>query len=148
PDQGVDSLPVAGCTFNQWRAAQRDAPWAGLSDGDRQELAQLAENNFPSRPLYGRYLSWCFEQLRESLPSGVSLFNHATAAKRVARNHTQGWFGIDLLEGPKLHADQVVLAIGHVGSKLSPGQRGLHEDARQYGLTYLPPAVPNDVDWN
>src|SRR5690606_8633404 len=42
PDQGVAAKPLAGCTFNQWRAAQQEAPWAGLSDGDKQELSALA----------------------------------------------------------------------------------------------------------
>ncbi|ALO68222.1 hypothetical protein AS189_00300 [Arthrobacter alpinus] len=148
PDQGVDAPPVAGCTFNQWRAAQLDTPWPGLSEGDQQELAALAANNFPSRAIYGRYLSWCFEQLRENLPAGVTLVNHATEAKRVVRDRTQGGFDVVLLDGGTLRADQVVLALGHVESKLSPAQRGLRDDARQHGLTYLPPAVPNDVDWD
>lgn len=148
PDQGVDAPPVAGCTFNQWRAVQLDTPWSGLSEGDRQELEGLAENNFPSRAIYGRYLSWCFEQLRENLPAGVTLVNHATEATRVVRDRTQGGFDVVLLDGGTLRADQVVLALGHVESKLSPAQRGLRDDARQHGLTYLPPAVPNDVDWD
>lgn len=148
PDQGVDAAPVAGSTFNQWRAAQLDTPWPGLSEGDQQELAALAANNFPSRALYGRYLSWCFEQLRNNLPAGVTLVNHVTEAKRVVRDRTQGGFDVVLLDGGTLRADQVVLALGHVESKLSPAQRGLRDDARQHGLTYLPPAVPNDVDWD
>ena len=148
PDQGVDAAPVAGSTFNQWRAVQLDTPWSGLSEGDRQELEGLAENNFPSRAIYGRYLSWCFEQLRNNLPAGVTLVNHVTEAKRVVRDRTQGGFDVVLLDGGTLRADQVVLALGHVESKLSPAQRGLRDDARQHGLTYLPPAVPNDVDWD
>ncbi|MDJ0315267.1 FAD/NAD(P)-binding protein [Arthrobacter sp. H35-D1] len=147
PDQGVAAAPLAGCSFNEWRAAQQTTPWEQLSADDRSELAFLQAGNFPSRPLYGRYLSWCFEQLKRSMPDGVTLTIHAAEAKRVAREHEKGGFVVELLEGEKLHADQVVLALGHVESKLSPAQRELRMQARANGLTYLPPAVPNDVDW-
>ncbi|PYI37883.1 hypothetical protein CVS30_13170 [Arthrobacter psychrolactophilus] len=147
PDQGVGAPPLAGCSFNEWRAAQRATPWALLSDGDIDELAGLRPNNFPSRALYGRYLSWCFEQLTQTLPDGVSLTIHRTEAKRVAKDHVNGGFVVGLQHGEKLHADQVVLALGHVDSKLSPAQRELREEARSHGLSYFPPAVPNDVDW-
>lgn len=148
PDQGVDAAPVAGRTFNEWRALQRESPWQELSEGDREELAGLEATNFPSRALYGRYLSWCFGQLGENLPDGVSLTVHTTEATRVARNHTEGGFDVVLLDGGRLHADRVVLALGHVESRLSPAQRELREDAGTHGLSYLPPAVPNDVDWD
>ncbi len=147
PDQGVAAPPLAGCSFNEWRIAQQRTPWERLSGDDRNELASLQATNFPSRPLYGRYLSWCFAQLQHVMPDGVSLTIHATEAKRVAREHEKGGFVVELLEGRKLHADQVVLALGHVESKLSPVQRELRVQARAAGLTYLPPAVPNDVDW-
>ncbi|WP_449374771.1 FAD/NAD(P)-binding protein [Arthrobacter psychrolactophilus] len=147
PDQGVGAPPLAGCSFNEWRAAQRATPWAGLSDGDKHELAGLGPSNFPSRALYGRYLSWCFEQLTQTLPDGVSLTIHPTEAKRVAKDHENGGFVVGLQHGEKLHADQVVLALGHVDSKLSPAQRELREEARSHGLSYFPPAVPNDVNW-
>lgn len=147
PDQGVAAPPLAGCSFNEWRASQQTSPWGQLSAEDRSELAFLQAGNFPSRPLYGRYLSWCFDQLQRSMPDGVTLTIHAAEVKRVAREHEKGGFVVELLEGEKLHADQVVLALGHVESKLSPAQRELRMQARADGLTYLPPAVPNDVDW-
>ena len=147
PDQGVAVQPVAGCSFNEWRLLQRKTPWEQLSEGDVAELAALDAPDFPSRALYGRYLGWCFDQLTRDLPDGVSLTVHAAEAKRVVRNHADGGYAVVLLDGQSLAADQVVLALGHVQSKLSPAQRGLREEARLHGLTYLPPAVPNDVDW-
>lgn len=147
PDQGVEAPPLAGCSFNEWRAVQQTLPWDQLSDGDKTELAALGATNFPSRALYGRYLSWCFVQLVQAMPDGVTLTVHAAEAKRVARDHGNGGFAVVLLDGTSLRADQVVLALGHVESKLSPAQRELRDDARTHGLTYLPPAVPNDVDW-
>lgn len=147
PDRGVAALPVAGCSFNEWREQMRSTAAAELSYGDREELAALAATGFPSRALYGRYLQWCFAQLRESLPDGVTLEVHTTEAKRVARNHANGGYDVELLSGGSLQADFVVLALGHVEAKMSPVQRDLREEARANGLSYLPPAVPNDVDW-
>ena len=49
--------------------------------------------------------------------------------------------------GGPLRADAVVLALGHVPSRLNPEQRELQGAAEQLGLRYLPPAVPADVDW-
>ncbi|MDJ0318012.1 FAD/NAD(P)-binding protein [Arthrobacter antibioticus] len=146
-DQGVSAPPLAGCSFNEWRLAQQSTPWQKLSEDDETELAALGVKNFPSRALYGRYLSWCFEQLVQAMPDGVTLTVHCAEAKRVARDHENGGFAVVLLNGTSLRADQVVLALGHVESKLNPAQRELRDDARVHGLTYLPPAVPNDVDW-
>ncbi|WP_154604879.1 FAD/NAD(P)-binding protein [Arthrobacter sp. AQ5-05] len=148
PDQGVEAPPLAGCSFEQWRRAQRTAPDATLSLADRTELAALAATGFPSRALYGRYLSWCFAQLLQAKPDGVTLTHHATVAKRVARGQGNGGFDVVLQDGGRLPADSVVLALGHVESKLSPTQRELHDQARTHGLSYFPPAVPNDVDWD
>ncbi len=148
PDQGVTAQPLAGCSFNEWRHTQRTDPDATLSVGDRTELAALAATDFPSRALYGRYLSWCFAQLTSNLPDGVTVTHHATVAQRVARDYGNGGFDVVLQNGDRLHTDSVVLALGHVDAKLSPAQRELRDEARTLGLSYFPPAVPNDVDWD
>jgi hypothetical protein len=41
-----------------------------------------------------------------------------------------------------------VLALGHLESRLSPEQRELQAAAEEFGLLYLPPAAPADVDWS
>lgn len=147
PDQGVFAAPLAGCSFNQWRLVQREHPSSTLSTEDSTELAVLAATDFPSRALYGRYLSWCFAQLIEVLPKGVIVTVHSTVAMRVAGDYGKGGYGVELENGEKLRADNVVLALGHVESKLNPAQCELSDEARVNGLSYLPPAVPNDVDW-
>ena len=47
-----------------------------------------------------------------------------------------------------LTVDSVVLALGHLESRLSPEQRELKAAAEELGLLYLPPAAPADVDWS
>lgn len=147
PDRGMDAPPVAGCSFNRWREAQRRQPGATLSAADRDELSALAATGFPSRPLYGRYLSWCVAALLEKLPDAVTVTVHATLANRVVRDHDTGGYAVVLQDGDTLRADAVVLALGHVPSRLTPAQRELRDEARAARLTYLPPAVPGDVDW-
>ena len=59
-----------------------------------------------------------------------------------------GRFDVVLDGGGSLAVDSVVLALGHLASRLSPEQRQLQAAAGQLGLRYLPPAVPADVDWS
>ena len=42
----------------------------------------------------------------------------------------------------------MVLALGHIPSRLNLEQRELQSSAGQLGLRYFPPAVPADVDWS
>lgn len=58
-----------------------------------------------------------------------------------------GTFDVGLAGGGSLTVDSVVLALGHLASRLNPEQRELQASAAQLGLSYFPPAVPADVDW-
>lgn len=159
PDQGVSAPPLAGMSFNRWRELlhqnlKNDAGLVAepgtfrLSPADRQELAELAATDFPSRALYGSYLAWCFAQLLRVLPEGVSVSVHASQAERIRSRGPLDGFDVTLANGTNLRADRVVLALGHLESKLSRAQQLLSESAASNGLMYLPPAVPADVDWS
>ncbi|UWX97506.1 FAD/NAD(P)-binding protein [Arthrobacter zhaoxinii] len=146
-----DLLPSpAGLSFNQWRelmgAGTRAAD--GLSAGDREELAALGPADFPSRPLYGRYLEWTYDQLRKTAAEdGVELVHRRTEALGISREG-DGRLVIELEGRQVLAADAVVLALGHLPALLSPEQARLQDAAARHGLTYLPPAVPADVDFS
>ncbi|MDQ6754045.1 MAG: FAD/NAD(P)-binding protein [Actinomycetota bacterium] len=164
-------LPAASLTklsFDEWRVAQRAAPDESLSEQDAAELTTLESTGFPSRALYGRYLRWTFEQLTAQLPAGVTLREHrseATAIRPTAagedavdpsvrseataiRPTAAGGYAVDLADGRRLVADRVVLALGHLPSRLGREQELLAAGAAKAGLRYWPPAVPNDVDWD
>ncbi|MCC3302635.1 FAD/NAD(P)-binding protein [Arthrobacter sp. zg-Y895] len=146
-----DLLPSpAGLSFNQWRelmgAGTRAAD--GLSAGDRQELAALGPADFPSRPLYGRYLEWTYDQLRKTAADdGVELVHRRTEALGISRE-AAGRLIVELEGQQVLATDAVVLALGHLPALLSPEQARLQDAAQRHGLTYLPPAVPADVDFS
>ncbi|GAP56880.1 conserved hypothetical protein, partial [Arthrobacter sp. Hiyo6] len=80
--------PVAGRTFDHWRTRQQEQPLAGLTADERAELAALGSRDFPSRALYGRYLSSTLQDLLAASPDGVTVDFHrttATAARRAGK---------------------------------------------------------------
>lgn len=151
--------PVAGTTFDHWRARQQREPMPALTLDERSELAALGSRDFPSRALYGRYLRCTLDELTAKLPDGVTVSFHETTAVSVRPSDhgtagtpgeaipNAGAFDVGLGSGGSLTVDSVVLALGHLASRLNPEQRELQASAAQLGLSYFPPAVPADVDW-
>ncbi|MDN3935569.1 FAD/NAD(P)-binding protein [Arthrobacter sp. YD4] len=144
--------PLAGGTFEQWRQRQRQDPHAALSGAEREELDALEATGFPSRPLYGRYLRHTLEELVAAAPEGVTVTFHRTSATAIrpvtGEDDAGSGFDVELADGTTLRVGSVVLALGHLESRLNPEQRELQAAAGELGLTYLPPAVPADVDWS
>ena len=147
PEDSALAKPVAGSTFDQWRARQQHEPLPGLTGDELAELAVLASTDFPSRALYGRYLRSMLDELTANAPDGVTIEFHETTALSV-RRAGDGMFDVGLATGETLRTGSVVLALGHIPSRLNAEQRELQAAARQLGLQYLPPAVPADVDWD
>jgi hypothetical protein len=141
--------PLAGTTFDRWRARQQLDPLPSLTPHELAELAVLDARDFPSRALYGRYLRCTVEDLLERLPDGVTVVFHETEALSVRAATDDGTaFVVGLAGGASVTADSVVLALGHIPSRLNIEQRELQAAATQLGLRYFPPAVPADVDWS
>ncbi|MHA7199494.1 FAD/NAD(P)-binding protein [Arthrobacter alkaliphilus] len=152
--------PLAGGSFEKWRAQQQSIGGPGLSPEEREELAALSSHDFPSRALYGRYLQSTLEELLERVPAGVEITFHrsnAVAARRLPGsggepndspgNPADGGFDVELDDGGRLTVDSLVLALGHLESRLNPEQRSFRDTAAELGLLYVPPAAPADVDW-
>lgn len=155
PEDPDLARPLAGHTFDRWRELQRDQPHPGLTAEERAELSGLASADFPSRALYGRYLRSTLEELLSCLPAGATVEFHRTTATSVRHTAASGdadggrvTFDVELAGGAVLTVDSVVLALGHLASRLSPEQRELQAAAEEFGLLYLPPAAPADVDWS
>lgn len=151
-DPGL-ARPLAGHTFDRWRELQREQPHPALTTDERAELSGLASTDFPSRALYGRYLRSTLEELLSRLPAGATVEFHSTTATSVRHTAAGGdsgkvAFDVELAGGAVLTVDSVVLALGHLESRLSPEQRELQAAAEEFGLLYLPPAAPADVDWS
>jgi len=152
PEDPKLAQPLAGGSFDQWRAARR-RDGQGLNDAEKAELATLESHDFPSRALYGRYLRQTLAELLQRVPDGVKVTFHETtavAARPVpATSGTAGGpaFDVELADGTTLTVGSVVLALGHIESRLNPEQRSFQRAADEHGLLYFPPAPPADVDW-
>nr|WP_208097249.1 FAD/NAD(P)-binding protein [Paenarthrobacter sp. MSM-2-10-13] len=144
PEDSELPPPLAGGSFDQWREARR-RDGVGLNDAEKAELATLESHDFPSRALYGRYLRQTLAGLLERLPDGVEVTFHQTLA--VAARPVADGFDVELANGGTLTVGSVVLALGHIESRLSPEQRSFKSAADEQGLLYFPPAPPADVDW-
>ncbi|WP_426976045.1 FAD/NAD(P)-binding protein [Pseudarthrobacter sp. O4] len=177
PEDPALAPPLAGDTFDRWRELQQRRPHPSLTAEERAELAALGSADFPSRALYGRYLRSTLEELLSVLPAGVTVEFHETTAVSVRHaaapaagpdavaspdagtgSHAgtghdgdlngRVRFDVGLAGGAVLTVDSVVLALGHLESRLNPEQRELKAAAEELGLLYLPPAAPADVDWS
>jgi hypothetical protein len=140
--------PLAGGSFDEWRAAQRSAIDAGTSALDSEEQAELKDlesRDFPPRALYGRYLATTWDSLVADAPAGATVRHVSAEVGRVGR--TPHGFAVTCLNGRAQEADAVVLALGHVPAQLNREQRALADAAARLDLHYLPPAAPADVDW-
>lgn len=137
---------VVDRSFNDWRTEMTATPAPSLSEGDREELAQLGGSDFPSRALYGRYLQWTYQRLVAHCGDGITVTHHATDALKLTREG--GGFRVALADGNALVVDAVVLALGHLPAQLNHEQDALRDGAARYSLNYWPPAVPADIDWN
>ncbi|MDI3210457.1 FAD/NAD(P)-binding protein [Arthrobacter sp. AL12] len=154
PEDPDLARPLAGHTFDRWRELQQHQPHPSLTAEDRDELSGLGSADFPSRALYGRYLRSTLEELLSRLPAGATVDFHNTTATSVRHAAVPGpgddgrvRFAVGLADGAVLTVDSVVLALGHLESRLNPEQRELRAAAKEFGLLYLPPAAPADVDW-
>lgn len=146
--------PLAGGSFDEWREAWRAARKRGLNEGvatnlnpeETSELALLGPSHFPPRALYGRYLTDTFAAVLAAAPPTARVEHVREEVIRLGRT-PHGW-ALTTRDGRAREADAVVLALGHVPSKLNQTQGALAEAAARLGLTYLPPAAPADVDWD
>ena len=148
PEDPELAPPLTGTSFDQWREARR-RDGEGLNDAEKAELSTLESHDFPSRALYGRHLRQTLAGLLERLPDGVEVTFHealAVAAQPLKGVKEHG-FDVKLDNGETLTVGSVVLALGHIESRLNPEQRAFKSAAEEQGLMYFPPAPPADVDW-
>lgn len=149
PSEPGLATPLAGGSFDAWRAAQREAIEAGtctLAAEEQAELKGLESSDFPPRALYGRYLAQTWDAVLAAAPPGTTVRHVPAEVARVGR--TPHGFAVTCANGRAQEADAVVLALGHVPAQPSPEQAALADAAAHLGLHYLPPAAPADVDWD
>lgn len=148
----IDGPLDEGPSLYEWAKALvsrtlEDAPRGGYDDGVVAEAQRLGPDSYPTRALYGRYLTWAFQRVVAGAAAHVTVRTHPVRAVALADEGPAGEQTIVLEDGTRLTGlSAVVLAQGHVPAQLSDTERELTEYAESNGLTYLPPANPADVD--
>jgi hypothetical protein len=123
--------------------------WASSIRSQDEEAASLGPNSYPTRAFYGAYLNDCFERIVANAPAHVRVAVHRSRAVAMADTHgvSGGPQGIRLDDGTRLNQlDAIVLAQGHVSTRLTPQQERTASLARIHHLTYVTPANPAEVD--
>ncbi|MBD9729324.1 FAD/NAD(P)-binding protein [Streptomyces caniscabiei] len=145
-----------GPSLYEWAAAllpDARVPGTGLPYDDETlaEARDLGPDGYPTRALYGHYLTWVFEQVTAGAPDHVTVRVHtqrAVALEEDPRTEPAAAPQTVVLEdGTRLTGlSAVVLAQGHVPVAPTDTERDLAAFADRHGLTYVLPANPADVD--
>ncbi|MDO3202175.1 FAD/NAD(P)-binding protein [Mycobacteroides abscessus] len=146
----IDGPIEPGPTLYEWAqslALLGDPSHSGLRA--IEEARTLRPNSYPTRALYGHYLSDSFARVVGWAPEHVTVRVHRSRAVALAdtRGDIEGPQGVRLENGTRLHdLKAVVLAVGHVPAGLRPSEARAASLARIHGLTYVTPANPADID--
>lgn len=148
----IDGPLEEGPSLYEWaRALVSDTletlPEAGYDDGVLAEARHLGPDVYPTRALYGCYLTWAFQQVVANAAAHVTVRTHPVRAVALEDEGRAGEQTVVLEDGTRLAGlSAVVLAQGHVPAQHSDTERELTQYAEQEGLTYLAPSNPADVD--
>ncbi|WP_307167965.1 FAD/NAD(P)-binding protein [Streptomyces rishiriensis] len=152
----IDGPLDEGPSLYQWAKALvshtlEAAPHAGYDDQILAEARRLGPDTYPTRALYGSYLTWAFQRVVAGAAAHVTVRTHPLRA--VALEDDGAPAGqpapqtVVLEDGTRLTGlSAVVLAQGHVPAQPTRTERELARYAEHHQLTYLPPANPADVD--
>ncbi|MCX5335428.1 FAD/NAD(P)-binding protein [Streptomyces sp. NBC_00140] len=120
----------------------------GYDDDALAEAGRLGPDSYPTRALYGSYLTWAFQQVVADAAAHVTVLTHPTRAVALEDETVRtGPQTVVLEDGTRLTGlSAVVLAQGHVPVHLSDTEAELTAYAERNGLVYLAPSNPADVD--
>lgn len=135
-----------GPSLYEW--SRSVASTASLNDGNdtiRSEARRLGPDSYATRAFYGHYLVWALKEIARSAPVGVRIVHHRQRAVDLTEDETG--HVVRLADGQVLDGlAAVVLAQGHLPSRLGVRERELAEFAEDRGLRYVPPGNPADAD--
>ncbi|MFJ4486991.1 FAD/NAD(P)-binding protein [Streptomyces longwoodensis] len=150
----IDGPLQEGPSLHQWAKALSsrtldNSPHGGYDPDVLAEADRLGPDSYPTRALYGCYLTWAFRRVVDNAAAHITVRHHPLRAVALEDEGSgpQATQAVVLEDGTRLgHLAAVVLAQGHVPTRPSDSERRLTDFARRHGLTYLPPANPADVD--
>ncbi|WP_443075565.1 FAD/NAD(P)-binding protein [Streptomyces sp. NBC_01483] len=152
----IDGPLDEGPSLYQWAKALdsdtlESGPAAGYDEEVLAEARRLGPDSYPTRALYGCYLTWAFQQVVANAAAHVTVRTHPVRAVALEDDATAAGLAapqsVVLEDGTRLSGlAAVVLAQGHVPARLTDTESELTGYAERNGLTYLAPSNPADVD--
>ncbi|WP_439659397.1 FAD/NAD(P)-binding protein [Lentzea sp. HUAS TT2] len=141
---------VPGPSLYEWAGtvALMD-PFHSYPSAVRIEARELGPDSYPTRALYGHYLTWVLRRLCSTAPKTVEIRLHAQSAVTLDDDSDGGTDKqvVELTDGTTLTGlSAVVLAQGHIDMPLGQQEERLSLHAAVHGLHYQPPANPAEVD--
>jgi hypothetical protein len=139
-----------GPDLYEWaRSEVLAAPPGRFGEAVYAEARTLRPDTYPTRAFYGSYLEDAYRRIKERAPANCRIVEHRTRA--VALRDESGAPGgpqvLTLADGTRLRAlDAVVLAQGHLPRRPTAEESAWTRAAARYGLTYVTPANPADLD--
>ncbi|MFC8001198.1 FAD/NAD(P)-binding protein [Streptomyces rochei] len=152
---GIRGPLESGPSLYQWAkalgpSALTPADGTAYDDETLAEARDLTPDAYPTRSLYGRYLSWVFQQVVANAPAHVTVRVHPVRAVALEDGDTGERAGpqtVLLEDGTRLRGlSAVVLSQGHVPVEPTEAERRLAGFAARHALTYVAPASPADTD--
>ncbi|TPG05163.1 FAD/NAD(P)-binding protein [Curtobacterium flaccumfaciens] len=126
--------------------------WAATIASDeaalQEEKVPLGPDDYPSRRLYGDYLSFAFRTVQDRAPVNVSIEAVKDVAVRLHPTDDSGRrCDVILRDGETIRdADHVVMSLGHGGVEPNTTERRLAADADSWGGVFLRPMNPADAE--
>ncbi|MDG9720174.1 FAD/NAD(P)-binding protein [Streptomyces sp. DH24] len=152
----IDGPLEEGPSLYQWAKAVESGaletgPDTAWPDEVVTEARALGPDSYPTRALYGCYLTWAFRQVVANTAAHVTVRTHPVRAVALEDADAASGHGgpqtVVLEDGTRLTGlSAVVLAQGHVPVRPTGTERELADFATRHELTYVPPANPADVD--
>ncbi|MFG2139940.1 FAD/NAD(P)-binding protein [Streptomyces sp. NPDC048650] len=127
----------------------REEPCTGCDDETLAEARDLGPDAYPTRAFYGCYLEAAYRRIVAGAPAHVTVHGHRVRAVALEDGSglPAGPQTLTLEDGGRLAGlDAVVLAQGHVPSHPTRQEAACAAFAAEFGLRYVPPANPAEVD--
>ncbi|WP_056988765.1 FAD/NAD(P)-binding protein [Lacticaseibacillus camelliae] len=138
-----DPGPVnSGPDLAQWAKREAEAYIARTGGPNAPAFAQAAKglgpNDYPPRGLYGYYLAWFYDQLKQHLPATMTLTFRQESVAQVAPGAP---YTVTAATSTEKY-DGVVMALGTLENSLTREQAKLQQFAQAHHRFYLPPGFP------
>lgn len=145
PDEstGFNDGYISGPTMYAWLTSNSSLHWL---TGDEELLRQrenIFENSYPSRSLYGAYLSWAAEKIISTKSDNISLVIINDRVKEFVKVGSKR--KVTTSSGNSYEYDYIMLALGHINSSMNENEILKKNEFASYDVYYIP---SGDADIN